>query len=158
MRCARIKQNYCRYGVDKERTQHNVGRILGVFSIDVVRTALGNSSISTGCSIILVPSTAWATVGCWRIGAQSSILWIGVFLGVMLWGPRTSCPKYPCAYNISDPLINASLSTIKLVSKEHPYIPNKYTYLIEVISSMGTCSGIIKHRGAQVTCHNPTGN
>ena len=36
-----------------------------------------------------------------------------------LWGPRTSRPKYPCAY-ISDPMIGVSLSTIKLVIKEHP--------------------------------------
>ena len=37
----------------------------------------------------------------------------------MLWGPRTSRPKYPCAY-ISDPMISVSLSTIELVIKEHP--------------------------------------
>ena len=47
----------------------------------------------------------------------------------VLSGPRTSCPKYPCAYNISNPMISVSLSTIKLVSKEHPYIPNRYTSL-----------------------------
>ena len=37
-----------------------------------------------------------------------------------VWGPQTSCPKHPGAYNISDPMISVSLSTIKLVSKEHP--------------------------------------
>ena len=31
-------------------------------------------------------------------------------------------------------MISVSLSTIKLVSIEHPYISNKYTYLSEVIN------------------------
>ena len=40
-------------------------------------------------------------------------------LQATLWGPRTSRPKYPCAY-ISNPMISVSLSTIELVIKEHP--------------------------------------
>ena len=83
MCCTGIKQNHCRYGVDKERTQHNIWRILGFFSVDVVQTALGNRSISSGCSILPVSSTAWAAVGCGSIGVWSSILWIGAFFGVM---------------------------------------------------------------------------
>ena len=42
----------------------------------------------------------------------------GQNLWQVLWGPRTSRPKYPCAY-ISDPMISVSLSTIKLVIIEY---------------------------------------
>ena len=57
--------------------------------------------------------SSWGALPLWAsLPGEAYLRWA-------VWGPRTSRPKYPCAY-ISDPMISVSLSTIKLVIKEHP--------------------------------------
>jgi hypothetical protein len=86
MRSSRIKQNSCGHGVDKEHTQHDVGVLLGFFSVEVVQMSLSSSRGGIlGGSLLSSCSTSLALVGSWRIGARCSISPIGTLTGEVSW-------------------------------------------------------------------------
>jgi hypothetical protein len=86
MRSSGIKQNFCRHEVDKEHTQHDVGVLLGFFSVEVVQMSSSSSRGGIlGGSLLSSCSTSLALVGSWRIGARCSISLVRTLMREVSW-------------------------------------------------------------------------
>src|SRR5664279_571725 len=81
MRCSGIKENVCRYGIYKKRTQYHVRRFLSLFRTHMVELSFCRGHGKLGSRVLVVVPIARARS--WGIGALNTILLLGAGIGIM---------------------------------------------------------------------------